>query len=53
MDAIVVALGAVSNNLLGDEIKSIVLEVHVVGDVLKPGKALNAIFEGFKIGRKV
>jgi hypothetical protein len=28
-------------------------EVHVIGDALKPRKALDAIFEGFETGRKI
>jgi len=42
-----------SNDLLSGEIAGIVPEIHVIGDALKPGKALEAIAEGFDIGRTV
>ena len=53
LDAIVLALGAVSNAQLGNDIADMVPEVHVIGDALKPRKALDAIFEGFEAGRKI
>jgi pyruvate/2-oxoglutarate dehydrogenase complex dihydrolipoamide dehydrogenase (E3) component len=53
LDAIVLALGAVSNAQLGNDIADMVPEVHVIGDALKPRKALDAIFEGFETGRKI
>ena len=53
LDAVILALGTRSNDLLSSEIAGIVQEVHVIGDALKPRKALEAIVEGFDIGRTV
>ena len=53
LDAVIVALGAKSNNSIAIEIARIVPEIHVIGDALKPRKALEAIAEGFETGRKV
>ncbi|MBN2568073.1 MAG: FAD-dependent oxidoreductase, partial [Deltaproteobacteria bacterium] len=53
IDAVILALGARSNDLLSGEIAGIVPEIHVIGDALKPRKALEAIAEGFEAGRTV
>lgn len=53
LDAIVVAMGAVSNNRLASEIGDAVSEVRVIGDAFKSGKALDAVFEGFETGRSI
>ena len=53
LDAVILALGARSNDLLSGEIAGIVPEIHVIGDAQKPRKALEAIAEGFEAGRTV
>jgi NADPH-dependent 2,4-dienoyl-CoA reductase/sulfur reductase-like enzyme len=53
LDSVILALGARSNDLLSGEIAEIVPEIHVIGDALKPRKALEAIAEGFEAGRTV
>ena len=53
MDTIVLALGAKSNNSLGGGISGIIPEVYVIGDALQPRKALDAVAEGFDIGRTI
>lgn len=53
MDTIVLALGAKSNNSLAGEITGIIPEVHIIGDALQPRKALDAVAEGFDIGRTI
>jgi 2,4-dienoyl-CoA reductase (NADPH2) len=52
-DAVVLALGANSDNTLYNEAKSKFSEVYAVGDCVKPRKALEAIHEGFDVGLKV
>lgn len=53
LDAVILALGAKSNNSIASEIARIFPEVHIIGDALKPRKALEAIAEGFEAGRKI
>ena len=53
IDAVVVALGARSNDSLFSKISGIVPEIHMIGDALKPRKALEAIAEGFEVGRTI
>lgn len=52
MDTIVIALGVKSVNELAASIKNLVSEVHVIGDAEKPGKALDAIVSGARVGRQ-
>lgn len=52
-DAIVLALGAHSNDSIVEELKRIIPEIHVIGDARKPRKALEAIAEGFEIGMRI
>jgi len=53
MDTIVIALGVESVNELAALIKNLVSEVYVIGDAEKPGKALEAIVSGARIGRQI
>jgi len=52
-DTIVIAIGSVSNNMLCQELKGLVPELHVIGDSLEPRNSLAAIHEGFKIGNLI
>jgi len=52
-DAIVLALGARSNDTLVEDLRRIIPEIHVIGDARKPRKALEAIAEGFEIGIRI
>jgi 2,4-dienoyl-CoA reductase (NADPH2) len=52
-DSIVIAAGAKSQNSLGEDLKRIVKEIHIVGDAAGPRKALDAIREGFMAGLRV
>lgn len=53
MDTIVLATGSKPRNHLAEEISSIVKEVYIIGDAVKPRKALEAIYEGADIARKI
>lgn len=52
-DAVVLALGATSNNTLFNKAKEKFSEVYNIGDCVKPRKALEAIHEGFDVGLRV
>ena len=53
IDAVVIAVGNVSENPLNDYLRTSDLEHFIIGDALKPRKALDAIWEGAEIGRKI
>lgn len=53
MDSVVIAVGMVSENPLNKYLKAAGLEYYVIGDALKPRKALDAIWEAAEIGRKI
>lgn len=52
-DTIIIAIGSVSNNVLYQELKSLVPELHIIGDGLEPRNSLAAIHEGFKVGNLI
>ena len=52
-DTIILAVGSKSINNLGPQLKTLGMDVHIIGDALKPRDCLSAISEGFKIGRKL
>lgn len=51
MDNIVLAMGARSENTLGEEIAGI--PFHIIGDAKHPRSAMEAIAEGWEVGRKI
>jgi pyruvate/2-oxoglutarate dehydrogenase complex dihydrolipoamide dehydrogenase (E3) component len=53
MDRVILAMGAISVDVLSDEIKDKVAEVYVVGDAKQPRKALEAIAEGSEVARRI
>lgn len=55
VDMVVLALGKVSNNVLGDELKmeSKVAEIYTIGDCVLPRKMTEAIYEGFVVAHKI
>jgi pyruvate/2-oxoglutarate dehydrogenase complex dihydrolipoamide dehydrogenase (E3) component len=53
IDMVILALGAQQNDTLAGKIKGIVPDIRIIGDALKPRKALEAIAEGFEAGRTV
>jgi len=52
-ETIVLATGAKSLSALFETIKDRVPEVHLIGDAKTPRKALEAVAEGFEVGRSV
>lgn len=55
VDMVVLALGKVSDNALGDELKfeARVPEVYAIGDCVRPRKMTDAIIEGAAVGHKI
>jgi len=52
-DTIVLALGAIADHKLADELRGKVEELFVVGDCVKPRRSLEAIHEGSWVGRQI
>ena len=52
-DAVVLAMGGVSNSSLAEALDGKVPEIYVIGDAKKPRKVYNAIHEGFHVGREI
>ena len=53
VDAVVMVLHNQANNQLYLELKDKVKEIHTVGDCLTPRKAINAVHDGYKLGRTI
>lgn len=51
--AVVIATGSKSNSQVGDMVKSLGYECHIIGDALKPSKVLDAIWAGNEIARNI
>jgi 2,4-dienoyl-CoA reductase-like NADH-dependent reductase (Old Yellow Enzyme family)/thioredoxin reductase len=52
-ETLVMAVGVRSNRQLSDALAGSDMEIHVIGDALEPRKALEAIREGFEVGRRL
>lgn len=52
-DTVVLATGSQPVSNLYDQLQGRVGEVYLIGDAVKPRKALEAILEGFRIGREI
>ncbi len=52
-DSIVIAVGAISDNKLSDDLEGLVPELHTIGDARLPRKAMDAIREGFFTGLEI
>ena len=52
-NTVVLAIGAKSVDELYRKIKELVPEVHLIGDAKSPRKALEAVAEGFEVGRTI
>jgi NADPH-dependent 2,4-dienoyl-CoA reductase/sulfur reductase-like enzyme len=52
-ETLVMAVGVRSNRDLPDALAGSDVETHVIGDALQPRKALEAIREGFEVGRRL
>jgi len=53
MDTIVLAFGSTPNNSLKEQLAGSIPSVHVIGDASAPRKAIDAVAEGFNIGRAI
>ena len=52
-DTIVLATGSTANDRLAQEVRRIVPEVHLVGDCAEPGRIIDAIHDGARVGRQI
>lgn len=52
-DTVVLAVGSESENLLYEQLKGVVSELHIIGDSKEPRNSLFAIHEGFKVGNLI
>jgi 2-enoate reductase len=52
-DTIILAMGYVSNNKLVKELEDNVKELYIIGDCSAPRKVLDAVWEGFEVGRTI
>ncbi len=52
-DSVVLAMGSRPVQELNEELAGIVPEIHVVGDAKGPRKALDAVWEGYDVGRTI
>lgn len=52
-DSVVLAMGSSPQEDLSQRLVGIVPEIHVIGDAKGPRKALDAIWEGYELGRSI
>ena len=52
-DTLIVAIGALPNSEIYDKLSQEVLEIHKIGDCNKPGRLLNAIWDGYNKARLI
>lgn len=52
-ETLVIALGSIPNRILIDELKGKNMKFYAIGDCVEPRKSINAIDEGFRIGREI
>jgi pyruvate/2-oxoglutarate dehydrogenase complex dihydrolipoamide dehydrogenase (E3) component len=52
-DSVILAVGSQPNNSLVDLLREKIGEIYVIGDALKPRKAIDAIHEGAMVGRRI
>ncbi len=53
VDTVVLAVGARSNKDLAEGLNGTGAEVHLIGDCVQPGFAIDAIYQGAKVGREI
>jgi 2,4-dienoyl-CoA reductase (NADPH2) len=53
VDTVVLAVGAKPNQDLVEQLKGLDVEIHAVGDCVEPGFAIDAIYQGARVGRAV
>lgn len=52
-DNVVIAAGTKPENKLKEELKELQCEIYLIGDALTPKKAIDAIYDGYKIGCEI
>lgn len=52
-DNVVIAVGTKPENKLKEELKDLAKEIYVIGDASSPRKAIDAIYDGYKIGCEI
>ena len=53
IETVVMAVGVRPNQELPEALQGSDMVIHVIGDAVKPRKALEAIWEGFEVGNKI
>jgi NADPH-dependent 2,4-dienoyl-CoA reductase/sulfur reductase-like enzyme len=52
-DTVVVAVGMVPDNALSRELKNVGVTPQVIGDAAQPGKIIDAVYSGARVGREI
>jgi 2-enoate reductase len=52
-DTVVLATGSKAENKLAEQLKGLVPELYTIGDCVEPRNSMEAIHEGFKVGREI
>ncbi|MFC1970036.1 FAD-dependent oxidoreductase, partial [Chloroflexota bacterium] len=52
-DSVVLATGSKAENELAEQLKGLVPELYAIGDCMEPRNSMEAIHEGFKVGREI
>ncbi len=53
IETVVMAVGVRANRALPEALADCEIETHVIGDAVRPRKALDAVQEGFEVGRTI
>jgi hypothetical protein len=52
-DTVVLATRSKAENELAEQLKGVVPELYAIGDCVEPRNSMDAIHEGFKVGREI
>ena len=52
-DTVVLAVGMVAEDKLGPQLKEQGKKVYVIGDAAQPGKIIDAVYDGARVGREI
>jgi 2,4-dienoyl-CoA reductase-like NADH-dependent reductase (Old Yellow Enzyme family)/thioredoxin reductase len=53
VDTVILAVGALPNKGLAEQLKGLDAEVHAIGDCVQPGFAIDAIYQGARVGADI
>jgi len=53
VDGVVLAVGAQPNTALAEKLQEAGVEIHMVGDCVEPGFAIDAVYQGSKVAREI